>query len=109
MVRQCHSSWGLRGGDSTVREVLSRASVTCLLGVLRSSSQLSRASVTCLLDVELGVEEFFFGVKGVGDVLAELDVELGVMFSLVSRASVRCLLSWTWSWVLCFLWCQGRR
>ena len=49
---------------------LSRASVTCLLGVLRSSSQLSRASVTCLLDVELGVEESFFGVKGVGDVLA---------------------------------------
>ena len=39
---------------------------------------MSRASVTCLLDVELGVEECFFGVKGVGDVLAGLDVELGV-------------------------------
>ena len=27
-------------------------------------------SVTCLLGVELGVEEFFAVVKGVGDVLA---------------------------------------
>ena len=42
--------------------------------------------MTCLLEVELGVEEFFFGVKGVGDVLAGLDVELGVVLSLVSRA-----------------------
>ena len=90
---------------------LSRVSVTCLLGVLRSSSELSRASVTCLLDVELGVEKCFFGVKGVGDVLAGFDVELGVVFSgvkgvddvlagreqgltcsLVSRASMTCLL-----------------
>ena len=64
MVRQCHSSWGLRGGDSTVREVL------------------SRASVTCLLDVELGVVfslvsraglDVFFGVKGVDDVLAGVE------------------------------------
>ena len=45
---------------------LSRASVTCFLGVLRSSSQLSRASVTCLLGFEQGAEV----VKGVGDVLA---------------------------------------
>ena len=37
---------------------------------LTSSSQLSRASVTCLLGVEHGVEEFFAVVKGVGDVLA---------------------------------------
>ena len=48
--------------------------------------------MTCLLDVELGVEECFFGVKGVGDVLAGLDVELGVVLSLVSRASMTCLL-----------------
>ena len=40
--------------------------------------RLSRASVTCLLCVEQGVEECFFSVKGVGDVLAGLDVELGV-------------------------------
>ena len=53
---------------------------------------MSRASVTCLLDVELGVEKCFFGVKGVGDVLAGFDVELGVVFSLVSRASMTCLL-----------------
>ena len=37
--------------------------------LLRSSSQLSRASVTCLLGVELSVEVYFL-VKGVGDVLA---------------------------------------
>ena len=37
--------------------------------VLRSSSQLSRASVTCLLGVELGAEEFAV-VNGVGDVFA---------------------------------------
>ena len=34
------------------------------------SSQLSKASVTCLLGVEQGVEELFAVVKGVGDVLA---------------------------------------
>ena len=70
---------------------MSRASVTCLLGVelgaeefavvkgvgdvfagrlLRRSSELSRASVTCLLGVEQVVEEVFGVVKGVGDVLA---------------------------------------
>ena len=38
--------------------------------VLRSSSQLSRASVTCLLGVEQCVEEFFAVVNGVCDVLA---------------------------------------
>ena len=38
--------------------------------VLRSSSQLSRASVTCLLGVEQGVEEFFAVATGVFDVLA---------------------------------------
>ena len=89
---------------------------------------MSRASVTCLLDVELGVEEFFFGVEGVGDVLAELDVELGVVFSLVSRASVTCLLDVELGVDVVFgvkgvddvlagrgagcgrgLWCQGRR
>ena len=32
--------------------------------------RLSRASVTCLLGVEHGVDEFFAIVKGVGDVLA---------------------------------------
>ena len=48
------------------------------------------------------VEELFAVVKGVGDVLAELDVELGVTFSLVSRASVTCLLGWSGVWT-CFM------
>ena len=51
--------------------VVSRASITCLLGYW-SSSFSSRASVTCLLDVELGAEV----VKGVDDVLAGCFVEL---------------------------------
>ena len=42
--------------------------------------------MTCLLDVELGVEEFFFGVKGIGDVLAGRGAGCGRV-----------------------LWCQGRR
>ena len=43
----------------------------------------------------------FAGVKGVGDVL--LFVEQGVdEFSGVKRASMTCLLGWTWSWVLFF-------
>ena len=36
------------------------------------------------------VVDVFFGVKGVDDMLAEL--ELGVVFSLVSSASMTCLL-----------------
>ena len=35
-----------------------------------SSSLVSRASVTCLLGVEQGIHVFFTGVNGVGDVLA---------------------------------------
>ena len=69
MVRHCHSSWGLRGGDSTVREVLSSASVTCLLGVELGVEEF--AVVKGVGDVLAGrVEELFAVVKGVGDVLA---------------------------------------
>ena len=35
-----------------------------------SSSLVSRTSVTCLLGVEQGIHVFFAGVKGVVDVLA---------------------------------------
>ena len=50
--------------------LVSRASVTCLLGVelgVEDYFLVSRASVTCLLAV---VEELFAVVNGVGDVLA---------------------------------------
>ena len=36
----------------------------------------------CLLDVELGVEEFFFGVKGVGDVLAGMEQGVDVFYGV---------------------------
>ena len=55
--------------------------------------------------------DVFFGVKGVDDVLAGLDVELGVVFSLVrsssqlSSASVTCLLDV--ELLLCFLGVKG--
>ena len=55
------------------------------------SSLVSRASMTCLLGVEHGVEEFAV-VKGVGDVLAGRWSWLLRISSLVSRASVKCLL-----------------
>ena len=50
--------------------------VDVLAGLVTCSSLVSRASVTCLLGFEQGVDVFFFGVKGVGDVLA--GVEQGV-------------------------------
>ena len=58
--------------------------------LLRSSSQLSRASVTCLLGVELGVEVYFLVSRA--SVTCLLGMEQGVVFSLVSRASMTCLL-----------------
>ena len=65
--------------------------------------------MTCLLDVELCAEV----VKGVVDVLAGLDVELGAVFSLVEElfAVIKCVgdvLAGRGA-PLCFLWCQGRR
>ena len=58
--------------------------------LLRSSSQLSRASVTCLLGVELGVEVYFLVSRA--SVTCLLGVELGVeVYVLVSRASMTCL------------------
>ena len=41
----------------------------CWSRVMTFSSLVSRASVTCLLGVEQGIHVFFAGVKGVGDVL----------------------------------------
>ena len=41
-----------------------------VLAVMTCSSLVSRASVTCLLGFEQGVDVFFVGVKGVDDVLA---------------------------------------
>ena len=54
--------------------LVSRASVTCLLGMEQGVvfSLVSRASMTCLLGVEHGVD-VFFGVKGVDDVLAGVE------------------------------------
>ena len=49
------------------------------------------ASATCLPGVEHGVDVFFFGVKGVVDVLAGRWSWV-LTFFLVSRASVTCLL-----------------
>ena len=70
--------------------------------------------VKCVGDVLAGKWSSVLSlVKGVGDVLAGLDVELGAVFYLVeellqlSRASVTCLLDV--ELLLCFLWCQGRR
>ena len=47
--------------------------------------------MTCLLGFEQGVDVFFFGVKGVGDVLAGLCLAF-TSSSLVSSASMTCLL-----------------
>ena len=62
--------------------------------------------MTCLLGVEQVVEELFAVVKGVGDVLAGRGA--GCCVSLVSRASMTCLLGMEQG---CgrVLWCQGRR
>ena len=71
--------------------LVSRASVTCLLGfvwVFMCSSLVSRASLTCLL----GVLELFVLVKGVGDVLAGRWSRVLTSSSQLSRASVTCLL-----------------
>ena len=46
----------------------------------------------CLLGVEQGVDVFFFGVKGVVDVLAGRRSWVLTCSFLVSRASVMCLL-----------------
>ena len=61
--------------------LVSRASVTCLLGVelgVEVFFLVSRASVTCLLGMEQGVV-VLFGVKGVDDVL----VVRGAVFALL--------------------------
>ena len=56
----------------------------------------SRASVTCLLGVELVLRSYFAVVKGIGDVLAGL-VELVLRcYFVVSSASMTCLLGY-WS------------
>ena len=55
--------------------------MTCLLWLLRSSSQLSRASVTFLLGVEL-VLRLFRGVKCVDDVLAGLGEGIDLFFGV---------------------------
>ena len=77
--------------------------------VLTCSSLVSRASVTCLLGFEQVVDVFFFGVKGVGDVLAGRCSWVMTCSSLVTRASLTCLLGVGAVCLRVLRWCQGRR
>ena len=61
-----------------------------------------------LAGVEQGVEEFFAVVKGFGDVLAGRWSWLLTCSSLVSRASLTCLLGVGARCLRVLLWCQGR-
>ena len=76
---------------------MSRASVTCLLGVelgVEDYFLVSMALMTCLLGVEHGVEVHFLVSRA--SMTCLLGVEHGVdVFFLVSRASMTCLLVWS--------------